>query len=97
LLDDFESPENQSLFGQLNTASALCVLKHPAGLHFLHNLLKSHLILSKQGRTTLFHHLCGLFDKVGLELPPCDRPADLPVETIFRTATEWIESNLAAK
>lgn len=93
LLDDFDSPENRSLFGQLHTACALSMLKNPKGLHFLDNLIKSHLILSKQSRTTLLFFVCGFCVDVGLELPPCDRPADLPVELIFRTATEWIEAH----
>tara|TARA_R110000868_G_scaffold56807_1_gene175745 strand:+ start:2565 stop:3398 length:834 start_codon:yes stop_codon:yes gene_type:complete len=86
-----EGMHRENLFGKLTNACALAILNHPRGLHFLHDLIATHHTLSKQDRTRLLFHICGLGDQVGFELPPCDCPEDLPVETIFQNASDWIE------
>lgn len=86
-----EGMQRESLFGKLTNACALAILNHPRGLHFLHDLIATHHTLSKQDRTRLLFHICGLGEQVGFEFPPCDRPEDIPVETIFQNASHWIE------
>lgn len=92
LLDSLDD----KLFAQnVRTACALSYLKNSTGLSFLLHLIESHLELSKQDRTTLVFSLLDLFVKVGIEHPPCKSPEELPVEFIFRKASDWIESTLA--
>ncbi|QDU08754.1 HEAT repeat domain-containing protein [Gimesia aquarii] len=91
LLDSFE---NKSFLVKIGAVRALCILKNPTGLNALHHLIESHQTLSKQDRTILIHHVCGLLIDVGIELPPCDRPEDFPLESIIKKATDWIENAL---
>ena len=77
---------------RINTACALSLLNNPMGLNILHQLIKTHLTLSKQDRTNLVFSLLRLLNEVGIEPPPCDRPEDFPVESILSKATDWIET-----
>ncbi|WP_299460605.1 HEAT repeat domain-containing protein [uncultured Gimesia sp.] len=82
----------KQFYKRINAACALSLLNNATGLNILHPLIETHLTLSKQDRTNLVFALSGLLIEVGIEPPPCDRPEDLPVESIFRKATDWIEN-----
>ncbi|QDV21650.1 hypothetical protein Pan153_63400 [Gimesia panareensis] len=95
LLEEFHQ-EEQQYSSKTRLAFLLAVLRHPEGLQFLQQQITTHRSLSRQDRTLLFSAICDLFLHEGLELPPCERPADLPLETLFQQATDWLEARLAA-
>ncbi|QDU06585.1 hypothetical protein V6x_63390 [Gimesia chilikensis] len=95
LLEEFHQ-EQQQYSEKTRLAFLLTVLCHPEGLQFLQQQIAMHSSLSRQDRTLLFSAVCDLFLHEGLELPPCERPADLPLETLFQRATDWLEAQLVA-
>ncbi|QDT24636.1 HEAT repeat domain-containing protein [Gimesia chilikensis] len=95
LLEEFHQ-EEQQYSEKTRLAFLLTVLRHPEGLQFLQQQIGMHPSLSRQDRTLLFSAVCDVFLHEGLELPPCERPADLPLEIIFQRATDWLEAQLGA-
>ncbi len=95
LLKEFHE-DDQSFFSKSRCAADLAVLRAPEGLQFLWQQIATHHSLSRQDRTYILFAICDVFVKEGLELPPCERPADLPLEIIFQRATDWLEAQLAA-
>lgn len=95
LLEEFHQ-EEQQYSEKTRLAFLLTVLRHPEGLQFLQQQIAMHPSLSRQDRTQLFSAVCDVFVREGLELPPCERPADLPLELIFQRATDWLEAQLGA-
>lgn len=95
LLAEFHQ-EQQQYSEKTRLAFLLTVLRHPEGFQFLQQQIAMHPSLSRQDRTLLFSAVCDLFLHEGLELPPCERPADLPLEIIFQRATDWLETQLDA-
>lgn len=95
LLEKFHE-KDQSFFSKSRCAADLAVLRHPEGLQFLQQQIATHHSLSRQDRTYILFAVCDVFVKEGLELPPCERPADLPLEIIFQRATDWLEAQFAA-